>query len=48
MRILRIVGILGLVAISVVVLRNKICASDVTISFIELVVDNVCNKFIIS
>ena len=48
MSILRIVGILRLIAVSVVVLGNKICTSDVTICLVKLSVDNVCNYLLAS
>ena len=48
MRILRIVGILRLIAVPVVILRNKVCTSDVAVSLIELVVDNVSNDLLVT
>ena len=48
MRILRIVSVIRLIAVPVVILSNKIYATDVAICLIELVVDNDCNNFILS
>ena len=44
--ILCIVGILGLIAVPVVILRNKVCTSDVAVSLIELVIDNVITNLL--
>ena len=46
MSILSIVSILGLIAVSVVVLSDKICTTDIAVSLIELVVDNVRNDLL--
>ena len=46
MSILCIVGILGFIAVSVVVFSYKIRASDVAIGFIELIIDNVSNDLL--
>ena len=41
MSILCIVSIFGLITVPVVVLSCKICSSDITVSFIELVINNI-------
>ena len=46
--VLGIVGILGFIAVFVIVLSNKVCSSYVAISFIELVIDNICNNLLAS
>ena len=44
--VLGIVGILWLISIFVIVLNYKVCATDITVSFIEPVVDNICNNLL--
>ena len=46
MSILRVVSILRFLTIPEVVLRNKICPSDIAIGFIELVINNVRNDLL--
>ncbi len=41
--VLRVIGILGLVSVSVVVLSDKVRTTDIAIGFIELVINNVRN-----
>lgn len=43
MSVLRVIGILGLVSVSVVVLSDKVRTTDIAIGFIELVINNVRN-----
>ena len=46
MSVLSIVIILGFIAVSVVVLSDKICTPDVAVSFIELVINDICNDLL--
>ena len=46
MSVLGIVGVFRLCTVAEIVLCNKICATDIAVSFIELVVDNVCNDLL--
>ena len=48
MGILSIVSIFRLITVPIVILRNKICSSDITISLIELVVNYICYYLLIS
>ena len=46
--VLGIIGILRFCAVAVVVLGYKICAANVAVSLIELIVNYVCNNLLIS
>ena len=48
MSVLGIVSILGFITVFVIVLSNKVCATDIAVSLIELIVDNVCNNLLAS
>ena len=46
MSVLGIVSILGFITVFVIVLSNKVRATDIAVSFIELVIDNICNNLL--
>jgi len=46
--ILSIVSILRFLTVPEVVLRNKICSSDITVCFVELIVNYICNNLLIT
>ncbi len=46
MSVLGIISILSLIAIFVVILSYKVCATNVAVSLIELIVDYVCNNLL--
>lgn len=48
MSVLGIVGVFRLCTVAEIVLCNKICATDIAVSFIELVVNNICNNLLAS
>ena len=48
MSILRVISILRFLTVPEVILRNKICPSDIAISLIELVVNNICYYLLVS
>ena len=48
MSVLSVVSILGFIAVFVIVLSNKVRAMDITVSFIELVINYVCNNLLAS
>ena len=48
MSVLSIVSILGLITIPVVILCNKICSSNITVSLVELVVNYICYYLLVT
>ena len=48
MSVLSIVSIFRLITIPIVILRNKICSTNITVSLIELVVNYICYYLLIS
>ena len=48
MSVLGIVGVFRPCTVAEIVLCNKICATNVAVSLIELVVDNICNNLLAS
>jgi len=48
MSILSVVSILRFLTIPEVVLCNKICPSDITVCFVELIVNYICNNLLIT
>ncbi len=48
MGILSVISIIRFLTIPEVVLRSKICSSDITVCFVELIVNYICNNLLIS